>query len=108
VVVASAQEVPDRTAAEALHGALVFISRTSFPTAGIGEYYWVDLIGLAVVNRQGDALGTVVGLLDTGAHSVLRVQTQPTQERLIPFVAAYVDEVDLAQRRILVDWGLDY
>lgn len=116
VVVARAQEVPDRSAAEALKGARVFISRQSFPTAGDGEYYWVDLIGLSVLNREGVLLGTVSDLLDTGAHCVLRVQrpdagsgARPDEaERLIPFVDAYVDEVDLPGRRITVDWGLDY
>ena len=38
------------------------------------EFYWADLIGLGVVNREGLTLGTVVGLLDTGPHSVLRIQ----------------------------------
>ena len=112
VVVALADEVPDRTAAEALRGARVFVGRASFPTAGPDEFYWVDLIGLAVVNREGVALGSVVGLLDTGPHSVLRVALTPSTpaeaERLIPFVAAYVDDVSLEQRRITVDWGLDY
>lgn len=108
VVVATARDLPDRNAAEALKGARVFVSRASFPSAGDDEYYWVDLIGLAVVNREGEALGTVVDLLDTGAHSVLRVQHGDEAERLIPFVAAYVDQVDLPQRTIRVDWGLDY
>lgn len=116
VVVALAQEVPDRNAAEAMRGARVFIGRGSFPTAGPDEFYWVDLIGLDVVNREGAALGSVVGLIDTGPHSVIRVVpanlpegvTALEAERLIPFVAAYVDEVSLAQRRIVVDWGLDY
>jgi 16S rRNA processing protein RimM len=110
LVVASAQDIGDRSAAEALRGARVFVSRTSFPTADRDEYYWVDLIGLAVVNRQGETLGTVTGLLDTGPHSVLRVApaTPESEERLIPFVASYIDDVDLAQRRISVDWGLDY
>lgn len=110
-VVASAQEVSDRTAAESLKGARIFVPRSSFPTAGKDEFYWVDLIGLAVVNRQGEVLGTVADLLDTGAHSVLRVlddRCEPAVERLIPFVAAYIDQVDQPQRRILVDWGLDY
>ncbi len=66
-MVATAQELPDRNAAEAMKGARVFIARSSFPTAGDGEFYWIDLIGLAVVNRQGEALGEVVGLIDTGA-----------------------------------------
>jgi 16S rRNA processing protein RimM len=115
-VVASVQELPDRNAAEAMRGARVFIARSSFPTAGDGEFYWVDLIGLDVFNRQGEALGQVTGLLDTGAHSVLCVRpaeaavdaSPEAPERLIPFVAAYVDEVSLASRRIVVDWGLDY
>jgi 16S rRNA processing protein RimM len=111
VIVATAQDVPDRNAAEALAGSRVFVSRASFPTAGDGEFYWVDLIGLAVVNRAGESLGTVADLLDTGAHSVLRVTAEADGklvERLIPFVAAYVDGVDLPGRRITVDWGLDY
>jgi 16S rRNA processing protein RimM len=107
MVVAGAQEVVDRQAAEALKGARVFVARSSFPTAGSDEYYWVDLIGCAVVNREGVALGSVVDLIDTGAHSVLRVG-QGEDERLIPFVAAYIDDVDLAGRRISVDWGLDF
>jgi 16S rRNA processing protein RimM len=108
LVVATAQELPDRNAAEAMKGARVFVSRASFPTAGPDEFYWVDLIGLDVVNRQGERLGVVADLLDTGAHSVLRVQLAVGDERLIPFVAAYVDDVNLAERRITVDWGLDY
>ena len=107
-VVASAHDIDDRDAAQALRGARVFVSRGSFPTAGEGEYYWVDLIGLDVVNRTGDALGRVIGLLETGAHCVLRVQAESAAERLIPFVSAYVDEVDLPSRSIRVDWGADY
>ncbi len=110
-VVAGIHDLDDRTVAEALRGARLFVPRSSFPTAGEDEYYWVDLIGLAVINREGEALGTVTGLLDTGAHSVLRVAPDadpPAPERLIPFVGAYIDQVDIPGRRILVDWGLDY
>jgi 16S rRNA processing protein RimM len=117
-IVAQVHDVDDRSAAEALRGARIFVSRESFPSTAADEFYWVDLIGLDVVNRQGDALGKVAGLIDTGPHSVLRVKpgdlaradSAPGEgaERLIPFVAAYVDEVKLAERRITVDWGLDY
>ena len=110
-VVAQAREIDDRGAAEALRGARIFIPRSSFPTADPGEYYWVDLIGLAVRNREGRALGEVLGLLDTGPQAVLRVGTPgaaPSEETLIPFVAAYVDTVSLAERLIVVDWGPDY
>jgi 16S rRNA processing protein RimM len=114
VVVAQVQGVDDRSGAESLKGARIFVSRASFPTADPDEYYWVDLIGLEVVNLQGERLGTVAGLLDTGPHSVLRLTPQGAEpgdeaaERLVPFVAAYVIDVSLAERRIVVDWGLDY
>ena len=110
-VVATAQDVDDRSAAEALRGARIFIARSSFPTAEKDEYYWVDLIGLDVFNREGMALGNVKELLSTGAQTVLVMefdQDGKPQERMIPFVAAYVDDVDLAARRITVDWQPDY
>jgi len=109
-VVAQVQDVTDRGGAESLRGARVFVSRTSFPTPEEGEYYWIDLIGMSVVNRAGEALGTVTDLIDTGPHSVLRIadETAPDGERMIPFVAAYIDDVSLPDRRITVDWGLDY
>ncbi len=112
-VVAKFDGSDDRASAEAWKGAAVYVPRSSFPTAAIDEYYWVDLIGLAVVNRQGESLGIVSDLIDTGAHCVLRIDTvaaDPMQavERLVPFVAAYVDDVSLADKRITVDWGLDY
>ncbi len=110
-VVAMAQEVDDRDAAEALRGARVFVPRSSFPTASPDEYYWVDLIGLAVVNREGVDLGTVKELLSTGPQTVLVLDYEADgkpQERMIPFVAAYVDTVDLPCKRITVDWQADY
>jgi 16S rRNA processing protein RimM len=111
MVIARSTDIADRDAARALRGVRVYVARASFPTADPDEFYWVDLIGLQVLNRQGEKLGTVSGLLDTGAHSVLRVASATageTEERLIPFVAAYVDDVSLEERRIIVDWGLDY
>ncbi len=114
-IVASAEGVSDRSGAEALRGARIFTSRADFPKPRLGEYYWVDLIGLQVFNLQGEDLGRVIGLIDTGPHSVLRLlpagktaPVKPDEERLIPFVSAYVGAVSLTERRISVDWGLDY
>ena len=114
-LVALAEGIADRNDAEALRGARIYVPRSSFPKAAADEFYWADLVGLAVVNRAGDRLGDVVGLIDTGPHSVLRVAPPGSgdaavaaDERLIPFVSAYVDTVDLAARRIVVDWGLDF
>lgn len=115
-VVAIVQDLADRDAAAALSGGRVFVSRASFPTPGPDEFYWVDLIGLAVHNREGLVLGTVVGLIETGPSCVLRVEPpmadpkadEEPAEMLIPFVSAYVDEVDLAGRKLTVDWHPDY
>ncbi len=113
-VVAQAQGVESRGDALALRGARVFVARASFPTQNPDEFYWVDLIGLQVINRKGESLGVVAGLIDTGPQSVLRVVVEPTAaepaavERLIPFVSAYIDDVSLEHRRIQVDWELDY
>jgi 16S rRNA processing protein RimM len=110
-VVATAQEIDDRTAAEALKGARVFVARSSFPTPAEDEYYWVDLLGAQVVNREGLALGEVKDLLSTGPQTVLVIgyeQDGKPAERMIPFVAAYVDTVDIAGKRIIVDWQPDY
>jgi len=110
-VVASSHEVPDRTAAESLRGARIFVSRASFPTPDSDEYYWVDLLGLDVVNREGLPMGQVKDLMATGPQTVLVLsfeQDGKPQERMIPFVSAYIDQVDLGARRITVDWQPDY
>jgi len=113
-VVACSLDVADRNQAEALKGARIFVPRSSFPTAGTDEYYWVDLLGLDVVNREGVALGQVKDLMSTGPQTVLVLmqpaeeEGKPSVERMIPFVAAFVDNVDLPGRKITVDWQLDY
>jgi 16S rRNA processing protein RimM len=110
-VVARADEVDDRAAAEALRGARIFVPRSSFPTADPDEFYWVDLLGLDVVNREGVALGKVKDLMSTGPQTVLVLEYEAegkALERMLPFVAAYVDSVDLPGRKIMVDWQADY
>ncbi len=110
-VVARADGVEDRSGAEALRGCRIFVPRSSFPTAGDDEYYWVDLLGLEVFNREGVKLGTVKDLMATGPQTVLVLEYEEegkAQERLVPFVAAFVDRVDLKARRIDVDWQADY
>lgn len=117
-IVATAHDLDDRDAAEALQGARIFVSRAAFPTPEDDEFYWVDLIGLAVRNRDGTELGTVAGLIETGPTCVLRVAAarrtaaegaaKDDEECLIPFVSAYVDRVDLPGRCVHVDWQPDY
>lgn len=109
-VVATIHDLTDRDLAQALAGARIFVARSSFPTPDEDEFYWVDLIGLEACNRADVVLGRIVGLVETGPHCVLRVQPadDKADEILIPFVAAYVDRVDLAGRSVHVDWEADY
>lgn len=111
-VVARLEGRSTRDEAEALRGWTVHARRAEFPEPEADTYYWADLIGCEVVNRAGLCLGLVIGLLDSAAQSTLRVraaQAAPEQaERLIPFVAHFVDSVDLCARRITVDWVAEF
>ena len=93
--------------AERLRGVRVGVSRAEFPPAGDGEVYWVDLIGARVINRSGVELGTVGDVLSSGAQEVLEVR-RGERVLLVPLVDRHVDEVDLAQRVVRVDWEADW
>jgi 16S rRNA processing protein RimM len=114
-VVAQLVGVVGRDASEALKGAAVTIARSQFPELPADEYYWSDLIGLDVVNLQGEALGQVTDMMDNGVQSIFRITPLAGEaadakvpERLIPYVDQYVRTIDLAAKKITVDWGLDY
>lgn len=104
------QGVADREAALALRGATVSVARGDFPALGAGEYYWVDLIGLEVVNPASVVLGRIRDLMESGAHPILVVEREAmgSANLLIPFVGAVVRQVDLGARRVVVDWEADY
>lgn len=101
------QTVDDRDAAQLLRGYTIEVGRHQFAPTEEGEYYWTDLVGMAVRNRQDELLGSVVNLMETGAHDVLVVDGAYGR-KLIPFVSHYIDSVDEAERRIVADWGTDY
>jgi 16S rRNA processing protein RimM len=115
-IVAHLAGAADRDMALALRGTRVYVRREDFPSLEADEFYWVDLIGLAVVNLAGVALGSVAGMIDNGVQSVLRIEYPATGkdgkpvtgERLIPFVGVYVKTVDQAAKQIVVDWEADY
>lgn len=108
-LIAKLPGVADRDAAFALKGRRIAVPKSRFPASRVeeDEYYWADLIGLEVKNRQGELLGRIEGLLDLGPHQVLKVQAA-SREMLIPFVAQYVDKVDIAAKLVTVDWGSDW
>ena len=105
-VVARLEGCEDRDAAAALRGESVAVPRAALPRTQSGEYYWADLIGLAVVNGAAQALGRITGVLQTGANDVLVVAGE--RERLIPFIAEVIRDVDLAAGVMRVEWDADY
>ena len=113
-VIAKLDGVDDRDTAMQLTGALIAISPDQLQALSEDEFYWRDLIGLRVINREGIELGRVQRLMETGANDVLVVSEdqsarQGGREHLVPWTPGHaVLEVDLEQGRILVDWDEDF
>ena len=106
-LVATIPGVEDRDAADALRGAELFVPRAALPPPAAGEYYWVDLEGLRVVNTQGADFGVVSHLFSTGANDVLVARGD--RERMIPFVTPdYVVSVDFEAGLVTVDWDPEF
>jgi 16S rRNA processing protein RimM len=108
-LVVKLQGIDDRNAAEAVIGSFVAAPRQALPPTQQDEYYWADLIGLRVVNEQGLELGTVAELIETGANDVLVVRDgAANSERLLPFIAQVVKEVNVAGGVVRVAWERDW
>jgi 16S rRNA processing protein RimM len=103
---AKLQGCDDRNTATSLVRLDIAVPREALPKIEPGEFYWADLIGLAVCNVEGEALGTVTSLLQTGANDVLVVTSD--RERLIPFIESVIVDVDIEGARLKVDWASDY
>ena len=100
--------VSDRNAAEAVVGLDIYVERSQLPPPAEGEFYWIDLEGLRVVNLEGADLGTVSYLFGTGANDVMAVRDD-SRERLIPFVRPqFVTDIDFEQGLITVDWDPEF
>jgi len=106
-VIARIDGVEDRDLAAELIGSKIYIEPGQLPKLAEGEYYWSDLIGMKVESLESEPLGTVETMMETGANDVMVLQGD--RERLIPFVIdEIVREVDLANKRVVVDWQPDY
>ena len=106
-VVAKLDGIDDRDASEALGSCYFGAPRDALPPPAQDEYYWADLIGLAVVNMQDQSLGRVKSLIETGANQVL-VVADGERERLLPFVEHVVRKVDVPGGIIRADWDCDW
>lgn len=101
------EQTPDYT------GGTLVVPRDQLAPLEPGEYYWSDLIGLAVINERGEDLGKVHHLIETGSNDVLVVRGSDTsidkQERLIPYLPEQVVlNVDLTAKQMRVDWDSDF
>jgi len=106
-LVATFPDIADRDSAEATKGCEVLVPRSALPPPGKGEFYWVDLEGLRVVNTAGVDFGTVSHLFSTGANDVLVARAE--RERMIPFLQPdYVCSVDFDAGLVTVDWDADF
>ncbi len=93
-------EVTDRTAAEALRSTLLTVPRSALPPLAEGEYYHADLIGLAAVSDEGEALGTCVAVENYGAGDVLEIERPSGKRFMVPMRAEAVPEWD-AERMVI-------
>lgn len=107
-LVVQLQGYPDREAAEELVGCQIAVDRSRLETLEDGEFYWMDLIGLRVVNRQNVELGELTGMLETGANDVAVVTSGDRAERLLPWAPRVIGKVDLEAGILTVDWDESY
>ena len=109
-VVMALDGIADRDQAEALKGARILVGRDVFPKTESDSYYWVDLIGCKVINLQDQDLGEVIDVTDNGAHGVIAIgdASTKTAKYLVPFVKEVVQNVDLPNKKMTLDWQSDW
>lgn len=116
-IVAQIEGVTDRDQAHSMIGTQIAINSNQLKALGEKDYYWRDLEGLDVVNTQGQSLGKVSHLIETGANDVLVVDLPPElivegekiKEMMIPYIMdSVIKKVDLEANLIEVDWDNEY
>lgn len=105
-LVAKLEGIEDRDQAFRIKGKPVAVPREQLPEPDDDEYYWSDLVGLEVENLQHVKFGKISELFATGANDVMVVAGD--RERLVPYIDQVVLEVDLAGKRMLVDWDAEF
>ena len=108
VLVVKLQSIDDRDAAFACKGKQIAVPRALLPKLIKEEYYWSDLIGLTVKNQQNVDFGKIIDVFATGANDVIAAKSETGQERLIPYIAQVILEVNLDAKIMLVDWDADF
>jgi 16S rRNA processing protein RimM len=105
-VIAKLEGIDTPEQARSLKGREIAVARGALPEAGAGHYYLADLLGLEVVNTEGEKLGVVRHWYTNGPQDLMEVAGDAV--RLVPWVAAVVRAVDLEAGVIEVEWGADW
>lgn len=100
--------VDERDGARMLTGSLLGTPPDHFVPAAADEVLWRDLIGVEVTNRDGQVLGHVTTLTETGSHDVLVITDEQRRETLVPFADEFIIELDLEAGVLVVDWSTDW
>ncbi|MCI0484234.1 MAG: ribosome maturation factor RimM [candidate division NC10 bacterium] len=101
LLAATFQGIDSRTAAEAVRGFEICIPRTAAPALPEATYYHHDILGLTVQTEAGERLGEIVDIWPSAAHD-LYVVRRDTGEWLLPAVRAFILQIDLPRRVMVV------
>jgi 16S rRNA processing protein RimM len=100
-------EVADRTAAEKLRGTVLTVPRASLPPLADGEYYHADLLGLAAISTEGEALGTCIAVENFGAGDVIEIERPDKKRFMVPMRIEAVPEWDGERLVIAASYAAD-
>jgi 16S rRNA processing protein RimM len=103
VAIAALEGVSNRNEAEALHSTKLYALRAALPEAGADEFYHADLVGVAVEDRAGKALGTIIAVHDFGAGPILEIAPETGDSVMAPFTREVVPEIDVEAGRAVLD-----
>jgi 16S rRNA processing protein RimM len=101
-VLARAQGIEDRNAAEALRGAELFVPRSALPELASDEFYYSDLEGMEALRADGSRFGVVHGVANFGAGDLIEVMADDGQRISLPFTRETIPSIDLERRRLVV------
>ncbi|KTD75508.1 ribosome maturation factor RimM [Legionella waltersii] len=106
-IVVKIEGYPERESVALLTNANIAVQEEQLEELKSGEYYWFQLVGMSVINKQQDSLGKVIEIMPTGSNDVLVVQGE--KRYLIPYLPEqFVLNIDSSKQVILVDWDKDF
>ena len=111
-IIALLDGVTDRNQVESLIGSEIAIESNQLEKLLDGEYYWKDLIGLSVLTEEGDELGKIDWLFNSGSNDVIVVKDKRSgevKERMLPFLRDdVVLSIDMDKSEMIVNWDPDF